>query len=91
MNLEISKVRVSKVKEHKEGASEKVVALATALLNETFAINKIRVINGTKGLFVSMPRTKNQKGEWEDICHPVTSDFRKTLEKAVLDEYEKVK
>lgn len=89
--LEITKVRVNKVKEHAEGASDKVVALATILLNDTFAINKIRVINGVKGLFVSMPRNKNGKGEWEDVCHPLTGEFRKSMDKLVLDEYNKLK
>jgi len=89
--LEITKVRVNKVKEHAEGASDKVVALATILLNETFAINKIRIVNGANGLFVSMPRNKNKKEEWEDICHPVTGEFRKNMEKLILDEFSKIK
>ncbi len=91
MSLEITKVRVNKIKNRQDGSTSKVVALATVLLNETFAINKISVVNGSKGVFVSMPRTKNSKDEWEDICNPVTAEFRKLLEKAVLDEYEKIK
>jgi stage V sporulation protein G len=88
MSLEISKVRVNKVNSDKP--DNKTVALATVLLNETFAINKIQVINGEKGLFVSMPRRKNGKGEYEDICHPVTGEFRELLNKSVLDEYAKL-
>jgi len=91
MTLEITKVRVNKIKNRKEGSTSKVVALATVLLNETFAVNKISVVNGANGLFVSMPRTKNSKDEWEDICNPITAEFRKALDKAVIEEYEKIK
>jgi len=90
VNLEITKVRVNKITSHAEGSSEKVVAMATILLNETFAVNKIRVINGANGLFVSMPRNKNKKDEWEDVCNPVTAEFRKAIQDAVLAEYAKV-
>lgn len=89
----ISKVRVSLVKEpkvNKDGNLSKVKALATLLLNENFAINKIKIIEGVNGLFVSFPQIKNSKNEYEDVAHPTTSDFRKETDAAILEEYAKV-
>ncbi len=89
----ISKVRVSLIKEVKvnsEGNPSKVRALATLLLNENFAINKIKVIEGTNGLFVSFPQIKNSKNEYEDVAHPTTPEFRKEADKAILDEYARI-
>jgi len=88
MSLEITKVRVNKVKS--ENPENKTVAMVTVLLNETFAINKIQIVNGSKGLFVSMPSKKNAKGEYEDICHPITGEFRELLNKTIMDEFAKL-
>ena len=37
-----------------------------------------------------MPQRENsQKGEKEDIAHPITGDFKRELEAAVMEEYHK--
>jgi stage V sporulation protein G len=51
------------------------------------AINGVRVIDGSKGLFVAMPQMKDQNGEYRDIAFPLTGELRKTIEEAVLTEY----
>ena len=47
----------------------------------------IKVIDGKKGAFVSMPQYK-YKGKWNDSCFPITADFRDELRDAVLEAYE---
>jgi hypothetical protein len=34
-----------------------------------------------------MPQTKDAKGEWRDVFHPVTSEGRKALNEAILTEF----
>jgi stage V sporulation protein G len=34
-----------------------------------------------------MPSRKNPDGTYRDIVHPISADFRKALEKAVIDAY----
>ena len=34
-----------------------------------------------------MPSRKNPDGSYRDIVHPINSDFRRTLEEAVIDAY----
>jgi stage V sporulation protein G len=52
-----------------------------------FGAHGISIVEGKNGLFVSMPQTKDAKGEYRDIFHPVTSEGRKALNEAVLEEF----
>ncbi len=63
-------------------------AIASVNLNECFAIRNVKIIEGSKGLFVSMPSYRAGNGEYKDICFPVTADFRKQLNNAVINEYQ---
>jgi stage V sporulation protein G len=65
-----------------------VVAFASVTINDLFAVNNIRVVNSEKGLFVAMPQIKDAKGEYRDICFPVTAEMRKLLNDAILGAYE---
>lgn len=67
------------------------VGFASVTLNDMFAVHGIRVINGEKGLFAAMPSAKDSKGEYRDICFPVTAELRKQLNTAVVDAYTAVK
>ncbi len=64
-----------------------VVAFASVTIDDMFAVNNIRVVNSEKGLFVAMPQVKDSKGEYRDICFPVTAEMRKLLNDAVLGAY----
>jgi stage V sporulation protein G len=64
-----------------------VVAFASVTINDMFAVNNIRVVNSEKGPFVAMPQVKDAKGEYRDICFPVTAELRKQLNDTVLGAY----
>lgn len=63
-------------------------ANASVNINEFFAVSKVRILEGTKGLFVSMPQYKGQNGEYKDICFPCTKEAKQAFDKAVLSAYE---
>lgn len=63
-------------------------ANATVNLNNEFALTNIRVMEGSKGLFVSMPQYKGRNGEYKDICFPCTKESRTAFNDAVLSAYE---
>lgn len=79
------------VKIYPTPAQENTKRLATAsvTLGGCFAIRGIAVLDSEKGAFVSMPQRKDAKGEYHDICFPVTSAMREALHTAVLNEYQK--
>ena len=51
------------------------------------AIHGIRVVDSAKGLFVTMPQSKDKDGNYHDIAFPLNADLRKELNKAVIAEY----
>ena len=60
---------------------------ASVTVDGMFGAHGISVIEGKNGLFVSMPQTKDAKGEYRDIFHPVTKEGREALNNAVLTEF----
>ena len=66
-------------------------AIVSITFNEEFVIHDIKVIEGQNGLFIAMPSRKTPDGEFKDIAHPINSTTREKIQKAILDEYEKVK
>jgi stage V sporulation protein G len=63
-------------------------AFASVTLDGVFVIRGLKIIEGKEGrLFVAMPSRKRPDGSYQDIAHPITSEFRITLEDALLAEY----
>ena len=80
--MEITEVRVFPVKE-----DEKLKAFVSIVLDNCFIISDIKIINGNKGLFISMPSKRKKDGTFRDIAHPLNSQTRKHIEDVILDEY----
>ena len=83
--MTITDVRIRKMS--KEGNMKAVVSIT---LDGEFVIHDIKVIEGDKGLFIAMPSRKTPEGEYKDIAHPISQKTREMVQKAILDEYEKV-
>jgi stage V sporulation protein G len=81
--MEITEIKVSM------RAEDKLRAYVTVTFDRCFVVRHIRIIKTDKGLLVSMPSRKLPDGTHKDIAHPITQEFRKTLETKVLEEYEK--
>ena len=75
----------------KEGSNVK--AVGQIYIESSFIINNINIIEGKKGLFVTMPSYKTKKVDeagktvYQDICYPVTKGFRDKLFAAILEDY----
>ena len=73
--------------------NSKTVALATVTISNCLVLTSLRIVNGKKGLFVSMPQRKLSKpdkngNEYADIFFGVNG-FRDELCDAILNEYNK--
>ena len=82
-NSIITDVRVFPVEDGKG-----ILANVSVTFCGVFVVTGIKVIDGKKGAFVSMPQYKSKDGEWKDSCFPITAEFREELSDAVLDAYE---
>lgn len=65
-------------------------AYATIVFNNSFIVRDLKVIEGNKGLFVSMPSRKRKDGTFRDIVHPLNAETRQMIEDAVIAEYNKI-
>jgi stage V sporulation protein G len=82
--MEITEVRVFPVNE------EKLRAYVTITFDQCFVIRDLKIIQGTTGLFVSMPSKKRKDGTYRDIAHPINNDTRRMIEEKIIAEYNKV-
>lgn len=71
--------------------------LARIYLEDCFLINNVSLLQGKNGVFISMPsyKTKQIDGRgrnvYQDICYPVTKDFREKLNNVILQGFEQAK
>ena len=80
------KAKIDRLVNHKS-----VKAVASVTLDGCFVVKNLRVVDGDKGLFVSMPNTKyekNGKAQYSDVFHAITKEARDALNNAVLSAYE---
>ncbi len=81
--MNITDIRVRKI--DKEG---KMKAVVTITFDDLFVVHDIKVIEGEKGMFIAMPSKKTADGVYRDICHPISTEMRESLQKLILDAYE---
>ena len=62
-------------------------AIVSVTFDGQLAVHDIKVINARDKYFIVMPSRKNPDDTYRDIVHPINSQFRATLEKAVIDAY----
>ena len=62
-------------------------AIVSVTFDDCLAVHDIKVIYARDRYFIVMPSRKNPDGTYRDIVHPINSDFRASLESAVIDAY----
>ncbi len=67
----------------------KTKALLTITIGGLFVVRGARLVDGAKGMFVSMPSRRVSEGEYKAVCFPVTEDFRALILDAAKAAYEK--
>ena len=83
--MEITEVKVYLAKD-----DGRLKAYATIVFDNSFIIRDLKVIEGDKGLFVSMPSRKRKDGSFRDIVHPLNAETRREIEEKIVEAYKKV-
>ena len=81
--MQITDVKVRKLFD--EGPMRAIVSVT---FDGQLAVHDIKVINARDKFFIVMPSRKNPDETYRDIVHPINSQFRAALEKAVIDAYD---
>ena len=66
---------------------DKLKAFVNITFDDVFVVRGLKVIQGKSGLFVCMPSRKMVDGTYKDIAHPISNEFRQSMEQLILDEY----
>ena len=80
--MQITDVKVRKLFD--EGPMKAIVSVT---FDGQLAVHDIKVINARDKYFIVMPSRKNPDDTSRDIVHPINSQFRVAMEKAVIEAY----
>ncbi len=87
--------RVAVTPFEREGSN--IRGLARIYFEDAFVVGNVSVIQGKEKEFVAMPsymakqNGKDGKPQYQDVCFPVTKEFREKLYQAILDCYQQEK
>jgi len=81
--MKITEIKVYPVKE-----SGRLKAYATMVFDDCFIVRDLKIIEGDKGPFVSMPSRRKKDG-FRDIVHPLNSETRSMIENSIIEEFNK--
>lgn len=82
-------MKITDVRLRKLNTDNKMRAVASVTFDDEFVVHEIKVIEKSEGeLIIAMPSKKTKStGEYKDICHPINSETREKILKAILEEY----
>lgn len=63
----------------------KCTAIANVTIDNDFVIGGVKLLEGSKGVFIAMPQRKTRTGEYKDIAFPLSCELRQLILAAVLD------
>jgi stage V sporulation protein G len=65
----------------------RTLAYVDFVLDNTVTITGARVVTGDRGFFLSMPQSKNKKGEYIDVAFPLNGDVRRAIKNTAIKDY----
>ena len=86
--MTINKIDVKIIKIHRLAQESRIKAFVDLGINDALLIKGIRVVQGKKGLFVSMPVELGKNERWYERVRCMTKDVRSLIVQKVLDAYE---
>lgn len=81
--MQITEIRIRKVVT--EG---KLKAYVTITFDDCFVVHNVKIIDGKMGPFIAMPSRRTRTGEYKDVAHPISPEFRAELQNRIIAEYE---
>ncbi len=82
--MEDSAIQVSRI--YKIDGDSKLKAFVDVSLGGII-VKGLRIVNGSNGLFVSMPRHQGKDGRWYNTVYPTTKEIQQQLSDLVLAAY----
>jgi stage V sporulation protein G len=86
---EIRRMEITDIRIRRVSSEGKLKAYVTVTFDDCFVIHNVKIIEGKTGVFIAMPSRKTKTGEYKDIAHPISPDFRTRLQDAIVQSYER--
>lgn len=80
-------LKLEVVRLHKLDGTGSTKAFCDLSILGNFIVKGLRVVEGEKGLFVSMPREEGKDGKWYNTVIPLKREVKDEIERLVLDAY----
>ena len=84
--MEVTDIKIRLVSD-----TDQLKAFATVVFESVLVVHNIKVISTGEKLIIAMPSRLVSNGEFKDVVHPISSEFRNKLASQVLDAYEKAR
>lgn len=82
--MKITDVRINEVK----GSKSSLLAFANITIDDELVIKGLKIVEGKKGVFLSMPASQGADGNYYDDVYPITKEAREYIETFVLGAWE---
>lgn len=83
----LSNVEIKVKRMHKLPNGRGLKAFVDIVVNDTFLIKSVKVLEGKNGLFVSMPQEKAKDNKWYDSVRCLNPEVSEHLSQEVLAAY----
>ncbi len=81
-------MKITEVKVFPATDGGRLKAYATIVFDDCFIVRDLKIIEGRKGHFVSMPSRRRKDGTFRDVVHPLNSEMRSEIENRLIQEFE---
>lgn len=94
-SVEMPQFSVTVTPYEREGSN--IRGLARIYFEDNFIVNNVNILQGKENVFVAMPSYKTKqtdeqgKAVYQDVCYPVTKEFREKLYAEIVKTYEQEK
>ena len=83
-------MQISDIKVRKTFDEGPLKAIVSVTFDNELAVHDVKIIYAKEREFLIMPSRKNLDGTYKDIVHPINTEFREKIQKAIMDNYHEV-
>ena len=80
-------IEIKVLKVHRIDGENRIKAFVDISINDALLIKSLRVVQGKKGLFVSMPTEQGKNEKWYERVRCLNKDIREEIANIVLAAY----
>ncbi len=85
--MPVETIDIKVIKIHRLAQDSRVKAFVDLSINDALLIKGVRIVQGKKGLFISMPVEQGKNERWYERVRCLNQDIRSLIAQKVLEAY----